>query len=401
MALLVVAALAVALLALFVIGGSTPRIDSRRCPRGLAVLEPVPVNGTRQWVLIRSENVANPVVLFVHGGPGTSQLTLMRKATKRLEKHFTVVNWDQRGAAKSFAAGRDETRMTMGQFVDDTIALASYLAKRFHTDRIVLVGHSWGSAIGILAVAKRPDLFSAYVGIGQVTRTVEGDLISYRWTLDQARRAADESSIRRLTEIGPPPWTGRNWRSKFMTQRRILGKHGGEYYGSKVGALGVVLRSLIVSREYTVIDRINFFRGIVQSVDALYAELTRRDLFAEVPAVKVPVYFCLGRHDYEVPSVLSARYFDVLEAPRKQLVWFERSAHMPNTEEEGKFNDFMIHTVLPALPEPNERVALTCVRPRTSRPASRQPSPDTASGMLRLQSTVPRPNVTVAAHDAR
>ena len=266
MALLVVAALAVALLALFVIGGSTPRIDSRRCPRGLAVLEPVPVNETRQWVLIRSENVANPVVLFVHGGPGTSQLTLMRKATKRLEKHFTVVNWDQRGAAKSFAAGRDETRMTMGQFVDDTIALASYLAKRFHTDRIVLVGHSWGSAIGILAVAKRPDLFSAYVGIGQVTRTVEGDLISYRWTLDQARRAADESSIRRLTEIGPPPWTGRNWRSKFMTQRRILGKHGGEYYGSKVGALGVVLRSLIVSREYTVIDRINFFRGVLQSV---------------------------------------------------------------------------------------------------------------------------------------
>jgi pimeloyl-ACP methyl ester carboxylesterase len=349
MLLLVLAVVvAAALVALFIIPGSTPRIDSRAHPNGLATLEPVAVNDSRQWVLIRSEHVKNPIVLFVHGGPGTSQLTLMRHNTQPIEKHFTVVNWDQRRAGKSFTAGSDDTRMKMRQFVDDTIDLSSYLARRFQNDRILLVGHSWGSAIGMLAVSKRPDLFAAYVGIGQVSRVAESELLSYNWTLEQARRAADGPSIRQLTEMGPPPYAG-DWRSKLLTERRLVGRFGGEYYGSKYGAFGVVLKNLVISREYTLIDRLNFFRGIFQSLDALFPELARTDLFAEVPEVKIPVYFCLGRHDHEVPSVLSAKYFEALRAPEKQLVWFDNSAHMVNTEERDKFNQFMVDTVLPAL----------------------------------------------------
>lgn len=345
--LFVVAGLA----ALFLIPGSTPRINRRRYPNGFAVLEQVPVNDTRQWILIRSESAANPVVLFVHGGPGTSWLTLMRKNTQPLERYFTVVNWDQRRAGKSFAAGRGPARMTIADFVDDLIALSSDLARRFHKNKILLVGHSWGSVIGMIAASRRPDLFSAYIGIGQMSRMAESELISYQWTLEQAERANDRSSVKKLTDIGPPPYTGSNWRSKFLTARRILGKHGGEYYRSKRGASGVVLRNLVFSREYTVLDRVNFFRGVLQSLTALYPELSRIDLFVQVPELKIPVYFCLGRHDYEVPSVLSARYFEALKAPRKQLVWFERSAHLPNTEEKDTFNEFMIKTVLPRLSE--------------------------------------------------
>ena len=345
--LFVVAGLA----ALFLIPGSTPKINRRRYPNGCAVLEQVPVNDTRQWILIRSESTANPVVLFVHGGPGTSWLTLMRKNTQPLERYFTVVNWDQRRAGKSFAAGRGPATMTIADFVDDLIALSSDLARRFHKNKILLVGHSWGSVIGMIAASRRPDLFSGYVGIGQMSRMAESELISYRWTLEQAARANDGSSVKKLTDIGPPPYTGSNWRSKFLTARRILGKHGGEYYRSKRGASGVVFRNLVFSREYTMLDRINFFRGVLQSLSALYPELSRIDLFVQVPEVKIPVYFCLGRHDYEVPSVLSARYFEALKAPRKQLVWFERSAHLPNTEEKDTFNEFMIKTVLPRLSE--------------------------------------------------
>ena len=340
-----------ALAALFLIPGSTPRIDNRLYPNSRALLEQVPIDGTRQWILIRSERATNPVVLFVHGGPGTSWLTLMRKNTRPLEKYFTVVNWDQRGAGKSFAAGRVGAEMTMRAFVDDLIALSSDLAERFHKNKILLVGHSWGSVIGVIAASRRPDLFSAYIGIGQMSRMAESELISYEWTLDQARRAKDQASVKKLTDIGPPPYTGSNWRSKFLTQRRILGKHGGEYYGSKSGAFGVVLRNLVFSREYTMLDRINFFRGVLQSVGALYPELSRIDLFVQIPELRRPVFFCLGRHDYEVPSVLSAKYFDALRAPRKQLVWFERSAHLPNAEEKDKFNEFMIDTVLPTLSE--------------------------------------------------
>ena len=328
---------------------STPGIDKRAHPKGLASLEPVDINGTRQWVLIRSDNVEHPILLFLHGGPGTAELTLNRQAGRALEHFFTVVNWDQRGAGKSFAAGRDTAGMRIEQFVADTIALATDLTRRFHKKQLVLVGHSWGSVIGLLAVQRRPDLFAAYVGIGQMSNTAEGESLSYQWTLDQARAAGDQRSIETLTRIGPPPYTGPDWRAKFLTERRLLGKFGGEYYGSRIGAFGAVITSLLSSREYSVRDRINFFRGIFWSLDALHEELSRTNLFEAVSEVQVPVYFCLGRHDYEVPSPLSARYFDALKAPRKQLVWFEHSSHLPNIEERDAFNDFVIHTVLPGM----------------------------------------------------
>jgi pimeloyl-ACP methyl ester carboxylesterase len=199
---LLVLVVVVGLAALFLIPGSTPRIDTRRYPNSLAVLEQVPVNDTLQWILIRSESATNPVVLFVHGGPGTSWLTLMRKNTQPLEKYFTVVNWDQRRAGKSFSAGRF-AEMTMGAFADDLIALSSDLARRFHKNKILLVGHSWGSVIGVIAASRRPDLFSAYIGIGQMSRMAESELISYKWTLEQAERAKDQSSVKKLTDIGP------------------------------------------------------------------------------------------------------------------------------------------------------------------------------------------------------
>lgn len=349
MSLLVLGVLLAILVLVIVHPASTPRIDRRRHPQGLAVLERVPVNGTRQWLLIRTENVANPVLLFLHGGPGTSELALVRRCNGALERHFTVVGWDQRGAGKSFSAGRDATTLTMRQFVDDTIAVSSYLAARFGKERILLVGHSWGSAIGMLAVDRRPDLFSAYVGVGQVSSMAQGETISYEWTLEQARKAGDDASVKRLLAMKPPPYVGAGWRSNYMTERRILGKYGGEYHGSSIGAFGAVLRSVLFSSEYTVLDRVNFFRGIFRSVEALYPELARRDLFVEVPEVHIPVFFCLGRHDWEVPSVLASRYFDSLRAPGKQRVWFEDSAHMPFAEEKDRFNEFMVDVVLPVL----------------------------------------------------
>jgi pimeloyl-ACP methyl ester carboxylesterase len=347
--LLVLAVVTALLLLLVALPGFTPRINARRHPHGLAALEQVPVNGTRQWVLIRSEDVANPVLLFVHGGPGTSMLTLLRRNMQPLERAFTVVNWDQRCAGKSFAAGRDASRLTMAQFVDDIIDLSGDLARRFHQAKIVLVGHSWGSVISMLAVARRPDLFAAYVGIGQGSSMAESELCSYEWTLEQARHANDRTALEQLTRIGPPPYDGPGWRSKFMTERRLLGRYGGEYYGSRVGAFGVVLKQVLLSTEYTATDRINVFRGIFRSVAALVPELVQRDLFTEVPEVAVPVVFCLGRHDFEVPSALSARYFAALKAPLKKLVWFENSAHLPNTEERDRFNEVMLETVLPLL----------------------------------------------------
>ncbi len=148
-------------------------------------------------------------------------------------------------------------------------------------------------------------------------------------------RAGGPDAARSVAYIG-------DWRPKFLAERRILGKFGGEYHGSTIGAFGVVARNLVFSTEYTLLDRWNFFRGILRSLDLLMPELTRQDLFSLVPELAVPVTFCLGRHDHEVPAELSARYFAALRAPRKELVWFERSAHMPNAEEPEKFNRLLI-----------------------------------------------------------
>lgn len=312
----------------------------------LVTLESLLIGGSEQWVLERSEDPANPIVLFLHGGPGTSELTSNRRNTRDLERWFTVVNWDQRGAGKSYAALRDAAAMNIDQFVDDTHDLTQHLLEKYGKERLVLAGHSWGSAVGALTVARFPELYSCYVGIGQVANMAEGEALSYQWVLDQARQRRHRRAIRSLERIGPPPYTG-DWRRKTITERSYVARFGGEVHSSRSGAMGMVLRSLLISREYTLRDRMNYFRGIAASMRLLWPELLTVDLFTRVPELEVPVFFMEGRHDWEVPSTLSARYFDALRAPSKRLVWFEDSAHLPNAEERDRFNQVMRDDVRP------------------------------------------------------
>jgi len=324
--------------------GSTSPIKAEKGQQSIAELTKINIGNSQQWVLIRSENINNPVILFVHGGPGTSQLTLIKNNTKYLEKYFTVVGWDQRGAAKSYNAGKNTNDMKIDQFVSDTIQVAEYLIKRLNKKNIILAGHSWGTIISTLAVTRRPDLFSAYIGIGQVANMNEGERISYEWVLKQAQMAGNKNDINALTGIGKPPYTG-NWKKKTMVQRQLLGKYGGEYHSSKTGALGVVMKSLIFSTEYTFIDRVNFFRGMLRSVELLFPQMAKINFFEQVPELKVPVWFILGRYDYEVPSVLSERYYTFLTAPEKHICWFEKSAHMPNIEKRGLFHKILVKNI--------------------------------------------------------
>ena len=303
-------------------------------------LERVRIGGADQWVLERSENLSNPILLYLHGGPGTSQLALNRRNMRELERYFTVVNWDQRGAGKSYAAIRDAGAMNIDQFVEDTRQLSQYLLQKFAKERLVLVGHSWGGAIGALTVARSPELYSCYVGIGQVANMAEGEALSYEWVLNEARRRHHRRAVRSLEQIGPPPYSG-DWRRKTMTERAYVARFGGEVRASRRGAMGVLLRSVLFSSEYTWRDRVNFLRGVFGSMRALWPQLLEVNLFEQVPDMRVPVFFMEGRHDWEVPSVLSARYFEALRAPSKQLVWFEHSAHLPNVEERPRFNQIM------------------------------------------------------------
>lgn len=333
---------------LYLAPGYTSQIKDQRgrsVQGSIASLEKVKLGGKEQWILIRGVDVTKPVILFLHGGPGTADMSLLRRQTAELEKYFVVVSWDQRGAGKSFAAINPEPSMKISQFVSDAHELTQMLCQRFKQEKIFLVGHSWGSVLGILTVQKYPDLFHAYVGIGQIANMKENERLSYEWTLGQAKNANDQQTVKKLVELGNPPYSG-NWQKKFMTQRRFLGKYGGEVYGNSKGAFPVVIGSLIRSTEYNLRDKVNFFRGIFASVRLVWPELMTINLAEQAPVLKVPVCFVLGRHDHEAPSTLAENYFKILKAPRKELIWFENSAHLPHVEENQKFNALLIEQLL-------------------------------------------------------
>ena len=249
--------------------------------RSVAKLSPVRIGGSEQWLLERSEDVDNPVVLFVHGGPGTSQLTINRRNTRRLERDFVVVNWDQRGAESSYRAIHDRAAMTVAQIVEDTQEVVEYLLSKYGQNRLILVGHSWGSALGALTVARYPELAHCYLGIGQIANMIEGERKSYAWTLAQARQRGNQgrrevgghglSALpRRLAtkdnDSAPVPGPLR-WRDPCEPNRSV-----------RSGA-----QRPVISPEYTCTDRVNVLRGISASMRLLWPQLLEIDLFEMIP----------------------------------------------------------------------------------------------------------------------
>jgi pimeloyl-ACP methyl ester carboxylesterase len=340
--------LLLALAAWFRPASTAPIADARGepLPGSIASLERVRLGGVEQSLLIRGRSVANPVLLYLHGGPGTSELGMVRVHNLPvLERHFTVVVWDQRGAGRSFAARHPDSGMTVDQFVSDAHELTVLLCRRFQQPRIYLVGHSWGSVLGVLAVKRHPELYHAYVGVGQVVDMREGERLSYEWTLAQAEAAGDASAVKRLREIGAPPYPG-ELRPRLTAQRRILARYGGEVHGNPSGGLFTLLGGLLRSSEYSWPERIDVFRAIFASMRLMWPKILSIDLMTQAPELQVPVYFLEGRHDHEAPAVLVERYFEALKAPRKALIWFERSAHFVNTEEADAFNRFFVERLL-------------------------------------------------------
>ena len=164
---------------------STKKIKT---PNGISEIQYMDINGAQQYVLIRGTDQSNPVLLFLHGGPGASATALLRKFNSELEEHFTVVYLDQRGAGKSYNKHISKDEIKVKQYIEDAEFLVNYLKNRFATDKIFLVGHSWGSRLGMYLLQKHPENFSAYVGVGQELAAFEGELQSYQFTLQRAKK---------------------------------------------------------------------------------------------------------------------------------------------------------------------------------------------------------------------
>ena len=309
-------------------------VENKSCR--IDVIKAIELGGVKQWISIRSENSSNPILLFLHGGPGTAQIAFSRKAQAGLEGSFNVVNWDQRGAGRSYSPRLPTADMRIERFVSDAEELAEQILQRFTQEKLFLVGHSWGSIVGAYLALKRPDLLWAYIGIGQVADMERGEKLSYLFTLDEARRTGNQKAAEELERIGEPPYP--NLKAAGI-QRKWLAKFGGQVMNGT--AIGMVMRNLSL-RDLGLFGMIKFIKGSIFSLKYLEEQQNRVNLFRDIPEIDVPVFFCCGRRDYNVPCELTVEYLDKLRAPQKEIVWFEHSAHVPNFEEPDAFQKFCV-----------------------------------------------------------
>jgi pimeloyl-ACP methyl ester carboxylesterase len=303
----------------------------------IAELKRVELGGFPQALLLRGVDRRNQVLLYVHGGPGNAQLPIARLYSDELEKRFVVAHWDQRGAGAS-CRGVDWSSLSLERIVGDAIELAERLGRG---DGIFLIGHSWGSLVGALAVQRRPDLFLAYVGVGQLVHRDAQERISYDWVVEQARRAGDARALAELATIHPPYSTQR----EFSLQRHWLGHyHGDVHAGQRVRE---VWPAAIFGREYSLATRLRYKGCFDRSLEALLEDRLHVDLLTGIPRLEVPVFLFAGRHDHNTPSELAEQWASRLEAPHVEVVWFEGAGHLVPIEAPEEFQARLIEKLAP------------------------------------------------------
>lgn len=312
-------------------------------PGSIATLEKIDLNGNGQWISIRGRDINKPVLLFLAGGPGGSQLVTARRALGGLEEHFVMVNWEQPGAGKSFDAV-DRSTLSPERYVTDGIALVNHLRERFDEEKVYVLGESWGSVVGIWMVQRNPELFHAFIGTGQMVAFLETDLMCYDFVLNLLEARGDTEKLEQLKRQGPPPYYGKGVALKeaaFLTETYT-------YMNAdpNIAEDGFNTFQDLAGSEYGLYDKVNWFRGALETMDVVYPQLWDVDFRIQATQLEVPIYFLLGRHDVNAPPVLAEEYFELLNAPHKEFIWFERSGHNPWVTESAVFVDVVANTVL-------------------------------------------------------
>lgn len=300
------------------------------CARSASESVWIETGGTRQFVALRGRG--SVPVLLIHGGPGASLLPFAR-AFAPLEAHATLAFWEQRGTGRSRGLLAEQD-LSLGAIAADAVAVAAWLAARFGRAPVV-VGHSWGTVIGVGLARDRPDLVASYVGAGQVVNVKDQETASTAWAWAQAEAAGDRRALRTLRRLGPPPHSA----AEMLRQRAVLARFGGVWHGhGQTGLVASGLRDYLATPEYTLRDLWRQALDPAFSLRALMPDKQSIDLVQQAPRLDVPVRFVAGVHDRITPPPLVARYADALEAPAgKQLFRFAHSAHLPFIEEPARF----------------------------------------------------------------
>lgn len=315
---------------------------------GIDVDKFVTIGGIHQWISIRGRHRDNPILLLLHGGPGFTTIPSSYYFLKDWEEYFTLVQWDQRGSGKTYLANdpaKVQPTMSLDRMVDDAEDLVSYLRKTYGRKRIVLVGHSFGTVLGVKLAQRHPDWFFAYVGMGQFVAQQLTEKMGYQATLAAARADRNEQAVKDLEGIAPYPDPAHpdRWLANLGLERRWLAYYGGYYWHDKAGHDDALDR---FSPDYSSEELKGRYQGMFFSMKALWPELIQVDL-RPITHFGCPVIFLEGRHDLGTNATLLAEWYKTIEAPKKRLVWFDDSAHMVYQEEPGKTLVTLVDYVLP------------------------------------------------------
>ncbi|KKB50874.1 hypothetical protein HMPREF1212_01601 [Parabacteroides sp. HGS0025] len=296
------------------------------------------IGGIKQGYFLRGENPDNPILLFLHGGPGSPELPLCIADEKdeRLEKYFTVCYWDQRGAGMTFSPDTDLAGMTVEQFIEDTRQVTEYLCKRFGQGKIYLMGHSWGSYLGIKTIGKYPELYKAYFGIGQVSDQLQSERAAYDYMLDQAQERGDKSAVKSLSKWDKNA-AGFPSNDYLFTTRSLLMNEYGIGIKHENSSMIAVMMDLLYFKGYTFGEKINYLRGTMFSTRNMFGNVLNDNLFESSISFDIPVYIIQGKYDYQVSYRLAKEYSERISAPEKGFYTMENSAHSPNLEEPERF----------------------------------------------------------------
>jgi pimeloyl-ACP methyl ester carboxylesterase len=304
-------------------------------------LEAIPASGTTQWIRIRGANASNPVLLLIQQGPGLPMINEARRFGHLLglEQDFTVVYWDQRGCGRSLRGRPDREGISLRRMVADTVSLLEFLRDRFGVKTYV-AGFSFGAALAAFAAAQRPDLVRTLVATGMDIDGAAAAGGAYQFALRTARQRGNRRATRQLESIGPPPHLTSK---QFGTRVRWATNFGGVTRNQTYAGLARgLVSSLVGSSDYSAADVVRTVRGITATQAALLPDLASMDLTRSLPRLDVPIVMVQGRHDQVAPGESAQQYASSLQAPGKQLIWFETSAHTPHLEEPAKFRDVLL-----------------------------------------------------------
>jgi len=316
----------------------------------LDLAETIQYRGEIYHLRIRSNDESNPVVLFLHGGPGSPDRAWLMKHQSSLAEICTIAAWDQRGSGLAYNSKLAKTEiLTKEQYITDAHNVILYLKERFNKEKIILAGHSFGSWLGVLVAQKFPEDIEAFVGTGQCIGDARNEEISFQYVMDEAVKRNDKRAVKKLSAIGPPV-NGQYKDNKIFVQRNYLNKYGGVQYGK---TRGYVLNTLpmipCMFKEYSIGTMLNYMRGNMHCLNSPMGREQMNDSFLDIAnELRVPVYLFMGRHDYNTPFALAEEWFNALCAPYKQLIWFEQSGHEPQWEEPEAWNSAFARWVLKA-----------------------------------------------------